>query len=132
MSKPTFIFLHGAWHTPKCWNRLVEELDKRGYSAVTLALPLTGSTPPAPDWAQDIDVIRKTVSDLIREHDVIVVMHSFSGMTGGTALDGLDKETCLSKGFKGGVIRLIYINAFIVPEGIQIRLIVRETTWHPR
>jgi hypothetical protein len=53
-------------------------------------------------------------------------------MTGGTALDGLDKETCLSKGFKGGVIRLIYINAFIVPEGIQIRLIVRETTWHPR
>lgn len=64
-------------------------------------------------------MIRKTVSDLIPERDVVVVMHSFSGMTGGTALEGLDKETCLASSKKGGVIRLLYITAFLVPEGFQ-------------
>ena len=40
-------------------------------------------------------------------------------MTGGTALEGLDKATALSKGLKGGVIRMVYIVAFLVPEGFQ-------------
>jgi hypothetical protein len=46
-------------------------------------------------------------------------MHSFSGMTGGTALEGLDKASRTSQGLKGGVIRLIYVVAFIVAEGFQ-------------
>ena len=44
-------------------------------------------------------------------------MHSFSGMAGGTALEGLDKSACLAKGLKGGVVGLIYVVAFLVPEG---------------
>ncbi|RYP23176.1 hypothetical protein DL765_001261 [Monosporascus sp. GIB2] len=119
MSKPVFVLLHGAWHSPKCWNRLVAALDKAGYTAITPELPSSGSNPPTPDWSQDVETIKKTVSDLVQEHDVAVVMHSFSGMTGGTALEGLDKQSCLSKGFKGGVIRLVYITAFLVPEGFQ-------------
>jgi pimeloyl-ACP methyl ester carboxylesterase len=121
MSKPTFVLLHGAWHSPKCWNRLVEELDKSGYSAVAPAMPSSGSSPPILDWSQDVEIIRNTVSDLINDtgNDIVVVMHSFSGMTGGTALEGLDKESRVSKGLKGGVIRLIYIVAFLVPERFQ-------------
>lgn len=119
MSKPIFVLLHGAWHSPKCWSRLSAELDRAGYSSVAPALPSSGSTPPTPDWSKDVETIHKTVSDLVQENDVVVVMHSFSGMTGGTSLEGLDKQTCLSKGLKGGVIRLVYIVAFLVPEGFQ-------------
>ncbi|KAH8878965.1 alpha/beta-hydrolase [Thozetella sp. PMI_491] len=119
MSKPVFVLLHGAWHSPRCWNPLIAELDKAGYSAVAPALPSSGSTPPTPDWAGDVEVIQKTVSDLVQEHDVVVVTHSFSGMTGGTALKGLDKPACTAKGLKGGVVRLVYIVAFLVPEGFQ-------------
>jgi hypothetical protein len=121
MSKPIFVLLHGAWHSPKCWHRLIEELDKSGYSAVAPAMPSSGSSPAVLDWSQDVDTIRNTVSDLINDtgNDIVVVMHSFSGMTGGTALEGLDKESRVSKGLKGGVIRLIYIVAFLVPEGFQ-------------
>ncbi|KAF2806570.1 alpha/beta-hydrolase [Mytilinidion resinicola] len=119
MSKPVFVLLHGAWHSPKCWDRLITELEKAGYSAFAPALPSSGSNPPVPDWNADIDIIRSTVSDLVQKHDVIIVMHSFSGMTGGTALEGLDKEACFSKGLKGGVVRLIYMAAFLVPEGSQ-------------
>jgi pimeloyl-ACP methyl ester carboxylesterase len=119
MAKPTFVLLHGAWHSPRCWSRLIPELEKAGYSAIAPALPSCGSTPPTPDWEGDIEVIRQTVSDLVVEQDVVVVMHSFSGMTGGTALEGLDKKSCLAKGLKGGVVRLVYIVAFLVPEGFQ-------------
>ncbi|KAI1393242.1 uncharacterized protein F4822DRAFT_384034 [Hypoxylon trugodes] len=40
-------------------------------------------------------------------------------MTGGTTLEGLDKKSCLARGLNGGVVRLIYITAFLVPEGFQ-------------
>ncbi|ROV88399.1 hypothetical protein VPNG_10291 [Cytospora leucostoma] len=119
MSKPVFVLLHGAWHSPKCWERLNAEISKAGYSSVAPALPSSGSTPPTPDWSQDVEAIRNTVLELIEGHEVVVVMHSFSGMTGGTALQGLDKKTRASNGLKGGVIRLIYINAFLVPETFQ-------------
>lgn len=119
MSKPVFVLLHGAWHSPRCWERLTAELSKAGYSSVAPAMPSSGSTPPTPDWSQDVETIRKTVLELVHDHEVVVVMHSFSGMTGGTALQGLDKQTCASNGLKGGVIRLIYIAAFLVPEGFQ-------------
>ncbi|KAI0206836.1 alpha/beta-hydrolase [Astrocystis sublimbata] len=119
MTRPTFVLLHGAWHVPQCWNLLVSELHKAGYATETPALPSSGSVPPTPDWTGDIDTIRNTVSKLVVDQDVVVVMHSFSGMTGGTALDGLDKESCQSKGWKGGVVRLIYLVAFLVPEGFQ-------------
>lgn len=119
MSKPVFVLLHGAWHSPRCWDRLTAELDRAGYRSVAPALPSSGSTPPTPDWSGDVETIRNTVSDLVREDDVVVVTHSFSGMTGGTSLEGLDKQTCASKGLRGGVVRLVYIVAFLVPEGFQ-------------
>jgi alpha-beta hydrolase superfamily lysophospholipase len=120
MSKPVFVLLHGAWHTPRCWERLIKELETAGYESVTPALPSSGSVPPTRDWSADVEVIRGTVSELVEKgRDVVVVMHSFSGMTGGTALHGLDKESRMSKQLEGGVIRLIYMVAFLVPEGFQ-------------
>lgn len=120
MSKPVFVLLHGAWHTPRCWDLLVSELAKAGYESAAPDLPSSGSNPPTPDWSADIEVIRKTVSESVeQERNVVVVMHSFSGMTGGTALEGLDKESRVAKGLRGGVIRLVYVVAFLVPEGFQ-------------
>lgn len=119
MSQPVFVLLHGAWHSPKCWDRLAAEFERAGHSSIAPALPSSGSTPPTPDWSGDVETIRRVVSELVQELDVVVVMHSFSGMTGGTSLEGLDKQTCVSKGLRGGVIRLVYIVAFLVPEGFQ-------------
>ena len=46
-------------------------------------------------------------------------MYSFGVMTGGTALEGLDFETCKSKSLTVGVVRLICVMAFLVPEKFQ-------------
>lgn len=123
MSKPVFVLLHGAWHSPRCWDRLVAALDNSGYTSVTPGLPTSSPTPVLPDWNRDIDTIRETVLKLAEnDHNIVVVMHSFSGMTGGTALESLRKEYRAAKGMKGGVIRLVYIAAFIAPEGFQCTL----------
>ncbi|KAF2962923.1 hypothetical protein GQX73_g10652 [Xylaria multiplex] len=90
------IWMAGLYVLP-LWGAVESGGIDAGYAAVAPELPSSGSTPPTPDF----------------------VMHSFSGMTGGTALEGLDKDTCLAKGLKGGVVRLIYIVAFLVPEGFQ-------------
>ncbi|KAK8062899.1 Prolyl aminopeptidase protein [Apiospora hydei] len=102
MSKPFFVFLHGAWHTPKCFMPLTSALQEAGFEnrVVCPALPSSNATPLPTDWNADVETIRTTVSKLVEEHDVVVVMHSFSG-------------------FAGGVIRLVYIAAFLVPEGFQ-------------
>ncbi|KAJ7461850.1 Alpha/beta hydrolase fold-1 [Mycena galericulata] len=120
-SKPIFVLLHGAWHTPRCWDLLRSALSHTGHTSVAPALPSSGSTPPTSDWSQDVTAIRETVSELVleQERDVVVVMHSFSGMTGSTALEGLDKAARAKEGGKGGVVRLVYVVAFLVPEGFQ-------------
>ena len=120
MSKPVFVLLNGAWHTPKCWSLLTSELTEAGFESLTPALPSSSSNPPTPDWSADVELIRKTVSELVDEgRDVVVVMHSFSGMTGGTALHGLGKAERVKEKKAGGVIRLVYVVAFLVPEGFQ-------------
>lgn len=120
VSKPTFVCLHGAWHSPSCWDKIKALLSTHGYTCVCPALPSTGAIPPVSDFTEDVDTIRSTVAELVGEKkDVIVVMHSYSGIPGGQALEGLDKKTRTENGYKGGVVRLIYIMSFIVPEGFQ-------------
>ena len=36
----TFALIHGAWHSPACWELLVEELEARGHRAIAPDLPL--------------------------------------------------------------------------------------------
>ncbi|KAK8092400.1 uncharacterized protein PG998_014885 [Apiospora kogelbergensis] len=121
MSKPFFVLLHGAWHTPECFAPLTSALHKTGYGdrVVAPALPSSNATPLPTDWDADVETIRNTVSKLVEDQDFVVVMYSFSGLTGGTSLEGLDKQSCANKGLKGGVIRIVYIAAFLVPEGFQ-------------
>ncbi|KAF2244960.1 alpha/beta-hydrolase [Trematosphaeria pertusa] len=115
--KPSFLLLHGAWHTPHVFSRLIPLLNAHGYKTLAPHLPSSGANPALRTWDPDIEVIRNSATELAKQHDVIVVMHSNSGLTGTQALAGLDKKSCESRGWKGGVVRLVYICAFMFPEG---------------
>ncbi|MCJ1232850.1 hypothetical protein MMC14_000804 [Varicellaria rhodocarpa] len=95
LDKPTFVCLHGAWHSPACFNDLSVVLAAYDYTCVCPALPFTGSNPPTYDFTEDVDTIRSVVTELVeKEQDVIVLMHSYSGIPGGQALENLDKKSC--------------------------------------
>ena len=119
MSKPAFVCVHGSWHNPAFFDKVKSILLRHEYSCVCPSLPSVGGNPPTYDFAPDVNVIRSSVEAIVKERDVIVVMHSYGGIPGGTALNGLDKKSCQEKGLKGGVVRLVYVNSFIVPEGFQ-------------
>lgn len=119
-AKPTFVCFHGSWHSPACFDKIKHLLSTHGFSCICPALPSTGAEPPVDAFTKDVETIRSTVSELVEaKKDVIVVTHSYSGIPGGQALEGLDTETRKKNGYEGGVIRLIYIMSFLVPEGFQ-------------
>ncbi|KAL8947424.1 MAG: hypothetical protein Q9222_006292 [Ikaeria aurantiellina] len=119
-TNPTFVCLHGAWHSPASFDKIKHLLSIHGYGCVCPALPSTGADPPVKDFKADVDVVRSTVSELVEaKKEVVVLTHSYSGIPGGEALAGLDRQSRKEHGYEGGVIRMIYIMSFIVPEGFQ-------------
>ena len=70
----TFGLIHGAWHGAWCWDRLVDELQRRGFRAVAVDLPCDD---PA---ATTMDNAEQVVAALGDAADVVVVGHSLGGI----------------------------------------------------
>ena len=66
----TVVLVHGAWHGPWCWEKVVPLIEKQGVSVETFDLPLTSF---------DDDVAAtKAVLDRV-EGDVVLCGHSYGG-----------------------------------------------------
>src|ERR1700755_1618777 len=78
-SRPTLLLVHGSWHGPWCWERLIPELDKLGLASATVALPSWCSDPA---WlgtvADAADATGAAFADIAG--DVVVVGHSYGGV----------------------------------------------------
>ncbi|KAI9686730.1 MAG: hypothetical protein M1822_002789 [Bathelium mastoideum] len=121
MSKPTIVCVSGAWHQPEIYGETMRILEGAGYPTIGLALPSVGANPPKPDFTDDVKAIRDCLTHLVVSEgkDVVLVSHSYTGMPANEAPVGLGAKERSSKGLKGGVIRLVFIMAFAMPEGFQ-------------
>ncbi|MCJ1386208.1 hypothetical protein MMC17_009334 [Xylographa soralifera] len=121
---PTLLLLPGAWHSPTCYTALTHALCALPTPIPSLALALPSTSTPAPrsPFAADVAAIRAAVSRLVRdEHKaVVVVMHSYSGAPGTSALAGLTRAARARDGQPGGVVALVYLVAYMLPEGASI------------
>lgn len=67
-AKPSFVFVHGAWHGSWCWSEVVRLLAERGYPSITLDLPGHGITARLPiaytEQPQDLAKLATEVSPL--------------------------------------------------------------------
>ncbi|KAI9708237.1 MAG: hypothetical protein M1820_004191 [Bogoriella megaspora] len=123
MSKnPTIVIVHGAWHRPPMYDGLVSIFKSASYDAVVPALPSCNSPDPATATCQkDTDVVRDAILILLDEgKDVLVVAHSYGGIPAGGAAKGLGKGQRKKEGKKGGVIGMVYVSAFVVPENVGL------------
>lgn len=119
--KPTFVLVPGAWHKPIIYKSVATHLKTHGYPTILLPLPSSGAIPPHEDFTQDVLSIRACLSALINlEHkEVILVVHSYTGLPGSEACRDLSQKSRLEKGQRGGVVRFVCINAFAMAEGFQ-------------
>lgn len=90
---PTLLLVHGSWHGPWCWERLVPELSSLGLRSATVALPSCGTDPAA----------LGTVADIVG--DVVVVGHSYGGVV------------ITEARFDSRVRHLVYLGAFMPDTG---------------
>lgn len=118
-TKPTILIVHGAWHQPSSYDKLTAALRSAGYEVhIPKLTSADGSSPPSGDLVTDTAQIRAAAERLIHaDHTVVALLHSYGGQVGTNALSGLGSETRATRGLIGGVARLIYLCAFILPEG---------------
>ena len=117
-NSPAVVIVPGAWHCPKHYQHLINQLAKVNYTAVGVTLPSVNSSPPLASWDQDAQAVRQViVENLDAGKDVIAVAHSFGGIAMSEAVKGLGKEARENRGSKGGVLRLVYMCAMALPEG---------------
>jgi len=119
MEKPTIIFIPGAWCGPKPYETVSQTLQAHGYPTLTIPLSSTGkSSPGAPSLQDDIAVIRTALLPHVEaEKEIVLVMHSLGGLLGSSAIEGLGFEARAKQGRKGGVKKLVYLAAGLLPEG---------------
>lgn len=116
MSKPTLIFCPGAWYPPTAFNPLIDKLPE--YTTHVVAFPSIQDATNVKDLRPDIEAVRSIVQHECNEgREVIVVSHSWSGLPVSSALDGLSRAQREKTGQKGGVVKLIFLSAFIPDVG---------------
>ena len=126
--KPTVVLVHGIWHSPLTYSKFTAALQSAGFEVhVPYLLSCTGERPPTASLPQDVQMVRRLVEMLCdQSRTIIMVMHSYGGAVGCSALEGLDIKARSARGLKGGVAHLVSLAAHIHPQGFAVLDIVKE------
>ncbi|PYI09347.1 alpha/beta-hydrolase [Aspergillus sclerotiicarbonarius CBS 121057] len=120
-STPTIVLVPGAWCTPIIYDPLRAILTSRGLPSISPAHPSIGAEPPSKTLADDVAHLRSELVALIEEgKDVVVVLHSYGGVVGSGAVEGLGKAERAQQGKQGGVVLVVYMTAFVLPKGVSL------------
>lgn len=120
MPKPTIVGVPGAWHSAECFEDVRARFEAQGYSFVSRNAPSIQAEKALTATAdEDAQFVRNEVLLPLLDDgkDVVVLMHSYGGVYGSAAVEGLSKTERLQKGEKGGVVALIYVSAVVPTVG---------------
>ena len=133
-SPPVFLLVPGNFLPASYYATTVQLLKSAGFQSRFVSLPSTGSKTPLTSNAPDILAIRailEELSDLGQE--IIVVAHSYGAIPTCEAVKDLEKHGNLGVNKPGGVIRLVFIAAWLLQEGENPPQIIEkskiESSW---
>jgi hypothetical protein len=114
---PTILTVPGAWHTVESFEPIKKIFTQKGYQFASQNAPgLHDANATCQDDAESLRT--KLLLPLVEDgKDVVVLMHSYGGMYGSQAVQGLSKKELERVGKKSGVIALIYVSAVTPVEG---------------
>ncbi|KAJ5679533.1 hypothetical protein N7462_007777 [Penicillium macrosclerotiorum] len=118
----TILFVPGAWITKAFYEPFLKALTVVGFD-VRYAdyVSLDPKDPTLTDCQADTEAITAMLRPLVEDEgkDVLLFLHSYAGMPGAAAATGLAKSQRTQEGKVGGVVGLLSLGAFIVPEGLS-------------
>ena len=129
--KPTFVLVPGNFLPPTYYTDVAKVLESHSFPTQLVTLISTGSKEPLTSNEPDIAAIRKSVEDLTSAgKEVIVVIHSYAGVPGCEAVKGLGKQERSGVGKSGGVVKLVYVTAWMLQEGESPPVIIERHNIH--
>jgi hypothetical protein len=123
-TRPFLVILPGGSQNPTHYGYLAHLLQLAGYPTYSALLPSVGASGKV-TVQDDMDYIRdRMILPILdhEEHDVILVMHSYSGVPGSAAALGLGKKERIAQGKKTGVIGQIFFAAILQKGGDETDL----------
>ncbi|MEU8639145.1 alpha/beta fold hydrolase [Amycolatopsis sp. NPDC048633] len=104
----TFLLVHGAWHSGRCWDRVVPRLEAAGHRVLAPSLTGYGDKAhllsPEVGLGTHIDDIAGLLED---ERDVVLVGHSYAGMVISGVADRVPER----------IGRLVFLDAMVPEDG---------------
>ncbi|KAG8158116.1 hypothetical protein KVR01_011877 [Diaporthe batatas] len=125
--KTSFIITPGSFVTSSLYDSLVAALQQQGHSARAIDLPSAndGSRLPAPTADDDAKHIRAEITANLDSEteptDVVVMLHSYAGVPGSSALKGLGRDDRAAEGKTTAVVGVLYLASFVLPLGVSNR-----------
>ena len=110
---PTYLLVHGAWHSGECWERVVPLLASAGHRV--LAPSLTGHGDKAHLLSPEVglDTHIEDISRLILEEElteVVLVGHSYAGLVVSGVANRLPER----------IAHLVYLDAMLPEDGESV------------
>ncbi|KAJ7033706.1 Alpha/beta hydrolase fold-1 [Mycena alexandri] len=127
--KPTFVLVPGATHTPAHLQLLADSLEAKGYPTQIFSLPSVGALAATAPPNIDAVNLRGYLGDLINneEKEVILFCHSYGGVPGSQSVKGLERSAREKAGEKGGIVKVIFLSAFLPLEGESVLDVVTRS-----
>lgn len=105
---PTVVLVHGAWHGPWAWDKVVPLLAEQGLEARTVDLPSSGpDVDELGGLADDVATITAILDGI--PGPKVLVGHSYGGLPITEAAAGRDD-----------VVHLVYVCAFLLDVGVSL------------
>ena len=119
--RATIVWVPGLLHTPAHFRPTVEALADVGIPSISIDMPNYGPSAPSALPYDDLEVIRSACSDLVNDgKEIILVGHSYSGVPVCQAVRGLDRSFRKSEGKDGGIVRVMFVAAWTLPDGMTM------------
>ncbi|KAJ5772748.1 hypothetical protein N7457_007644 [Penicillium paradoxum] len=119
--KPIFVFVPGAWHTADTFDVLRDLMHKRGFATKAIATPSVGASPPNKGLHADIEYTKAILQEMVDAgRQIVVVNHSYGGLVGAGAVEGLGYAQRSRAGLPGGVLMVVWMAAFATPKGQSV------------
>lgn len=121
-TNPTIVIVPGAWQLTSCFVPFADLLRSKGFETQIVTMPSVGGTElPLTGLPEDIAAVRRVIEPLAEAgREIVLLTHSAGGVSGGGAVKGLDVKARRAAGLPGGVARVIYMAAFMVPQGSSL------------
>jgi len=117
-NKPVILIVHGAWHSPTHYERLLTTLKEGGYTTSCPLLP-SFDAPPYIGMLDDAACIKAEINRLVEaKEEVIIVGHSYGAIVATQAWEAhFPRENRLARGLEGGVLGMLLVAGFVLLPG---------------